>query len=562
MIAPPAGARSEFPPGTFTEYDLGTDDALEPVDRPRGRHTASVITGLITSYTEAMPEGMSRVAILGDPATRLGSLTEDECRRINAAIDLAERLRLPVEWFAVSSGARIAMDSGTENLDWVATVLRRIVRFTQAGGELNIIVTGVNVGAQSYWNAEATMLMHTRGILIMMSASAMVLTGKRALDASGGVSAEDNTGIGGVDRIMGPNGQAQYSAPTLASAYAILLRHYELSYVAPGEGAPRRRRTADPFDRDVRLAPHPAMPDSEFTTVGEIFSAEHNPDRKKPFDIRAVLRAVADTDCEPLERWSHWREAENAVVWDTRIGGIPVCLLGIESRPLARKGFIPSDGPPVWTPGTLFPQSSRKVARAISAASGNRPVVILANLSGFDGSPESMRRRQLEHGAEIGRAVTNFQGPIVFVVISRYHGGAFAVFSKRLNDNMEVAAVEGSYASVIGGTPAAAVVFDREVAARTEQDPQVAALREQLAAPGTGRTDALLHETRAGVRAAKRTEVAAEFDRIHDVKRALAVGSIDRIIPARELRPYVISALEGGLAGARHATPPDGWPLR
>ena len=87
----------------------------------------------------------------------------------------------------------------------------------------------------------------------------------------------------------------------------------------------------------------------------------------------------------------------------------------------------------------------------MNAATGNRPMVVLANLSGFDGSPESMRHWQLEYGAEIGRAVTNFRGPIVFVVISRYHGGAFVVFSKALNASMEVAAVEGSFASVIGG---------------------------------------------------------------------------------------------------------------
>ena len=52
------------------------------------------------------------------------------------------------------------------------------------------------------------MLLHTRGILVMTPDSAMVLTGKQALDYSGGVSAEDNFGIGGYDRIMGPNGQA------------------------------------------------------------------------------------------------------------------------------------------------------------------------------------------------------------------------------------------------------------------------------------------------------------------------------------------------------------------
>ena len=169
-------------------------------------------------------------------------------------------------------------------------------------------------------------------------------------------------------------------------------------------------------------------------------------------------------------------------MWDARLGGIPVCLLGIESRNLARRGFLPADGPASWTSGTLFPQSSRKVARAINAASGNRPLVVLANLSGFDGSPESMRRWQLEYGAEIGRAVTNFRGPIVFAVVSRYHGGAFVVFSKRLNDNLEIAAVEGSYASVIGGAPAAGVVFVREVETRTDADPRIVALRERVAA--------------------------------------------------------------------------------
>ncbi len=83
---------------------------------------------------------------------------------------------------------------------------------------------------------------------------------------------------------------------------------------------------------------------------------------------------------------------------------------------MPRRGFPPTDGPDTWTAGTLFPRSSKKTARAINAASGNRPLVVLANLSGFDGSPESMRKLQLEYGAEIGRAVVNFDGPIVFCV--------------------------------------------------------------------------------------------------------------------------------------------------
>ena len=460
------------PDGTLVEHDLDDTGVLVPVDRAPGLNTAGILVGVVTTPTELHPEGLTRVVLCGDPTKALGAVSEPECSRIIAAIDLAERMQVPVEWYALSAGARISMDSGTENMDWVAAGLKRIIEFTQGGGEINVVVAGINVGAQPYWNAEATMLMHTKGILVMTPDSAMVLTGKQSLDFSGGVSAEDNFGIGGYDRVMGPNGQAQYWAPDLAGAFGVLMAHYEHTYVVPGESRPRRASTTDPTDRDVSSFPHVSA-DSDFTTVGEIFSATHNPDRKKAFDIRTVMRALADQDHPTLERWAGMADADTAVVQDAHLGGHPVCLLGIESRPVPRRGFPPTDGPDTYTAGTLFPRSSKKAARAINAASGNRPLVVLANLSGFDGSPDSMRNLQLEYGAEIGRAIVNFDGPIVFCVISRYHGGAFVVFSKALNPNMTVLALEGSYASVIGGAPAAAVVFAGEVEKRTSADPRL-----------------------------------------------------------------------------------------
>ncbi len=545
--------------GEFIEHDLvagvGGDAAarprLAPVDRSAGRNCAGLVVGVVSTPTPRFPEGMRRVVLLGDPTKALGAVAEAECARVVAALDLAEHLGVPVEWFALSAGARISMDSGTENMDWVARALRRIVEFTQGGGEINVVVTGVNVGAQPYWNAEATMLMHTKGILVMTPDGAMVLTGKASLDYSGGVSAEDNFGIGGYDRVMGPNGQAQYWAVDLASAVDVLFAHYEHTYLAPGETTARTARSSDPVDRDVRSAPHNGDGAGEFTTIGDIFSASANPERKKPFDIRSLMRAVADTDHPVLERWAGMADADTAVVFDVHLGGRPVCLLGIESRPVARRGFPPTDGPDAWTAGTLFPRSSKKVARAINAASGSRPLVVLANLSGFDGSPESMRRLQLEYGAEIGRAVVDFAGPIVFCVVSRYHGGAFVVFSKALNDRMQVLAVEGSYASVIGGAPAAGVVFTAEVDTRTSADPRVRALERFLASAGEverARQRAELTELRAAVRAEKLREVAAEFDAVHSIERAVQVGSVDAIIPAEQLRPELVAAVERGLA--------------
>jgi acetyl/propionyl-CoA carboxylase alpha subunit/acetyl-CoA carboxylase carboxyltransferase component len=550
LTAPQARPDGDLPPGEFTELDLDADGQLVAVGRPHGQNSANIVAGIIRNFTVKYPEGMTRVVLLGDPSREVGSLAEPECRRILGAIDLATRLQVPIEWFALSAGAKISMASGTENMDWISRVLRGLIVFTQAGGEVNIVVTGINVGAQPYWNAEATMLMHTRGILIMMPESAMVLTGKTALDYSGSVSAEDNLGIGGYEHIMGPNGQAQYFGKDLREAVQILMRHYDYCYRAPGEPFPRRASTADPADRDIRAFPHGGGAGS-FATIGDVFSDEKNPGRKKPFEIRRVMLAVTDQDHPPLERWAGWRDAEIGVTWDAHIGGYPVSLLGFESRPVPRLGLVPADGPDQYTSGTLFPMASKKIARAVNAASGNRPLVILANLSGFDGSPESMRRRQLEYGAEIGRAVVNFKGPIIFTVVSRYHGGAFVVFSKALNPDMEVAALEGSYASVIGGAPAAAVVFARDVDARTRKDPRVIAADQALKAASEFQRPAMraqLDITTRSVRSEKLGEVADEFDRIHSVHRALEVGSLDRIIRAADLRPYLIDAIQRGMA--------------
>src|SRR5271166_6125121 len=95
---------------------------------------------------------------------------------------------------------------------------------------------------------------------------------------------------------------------------------------------------------------------------------------------------------------------------------------------------------------------------------------------------------------------------------------------------MEAAAVAGSYASVIGGAPAAAVVFAREVSVRTDNDPRVAGIRARLAADPVGPHAELRHKLAdAGrvVRAETLRQVADEFDSVHDIRRALRVGSVD-----------------------------------
>ena len=180
-------------------------------------------------------------------------------------------------------------------------------------------------------------------------------------------------------------------------------------------------------------------------------------------------------------------------------------------------------------------------------------MVVLANLAGFDGSPESLREWQLEFGAEIARAVVNFDGPIVFCVLSRYHGGAFVVFSQRLNPNLETVALQGARASVIGGAPAAAVVFAGEVERAAAGDERIRSLDGAIA-QAEGAERQRLRARRAAlweeVLAEKRREFAERFDRVHSIERAVRMGSVKAVVEPASLRSFLIEAVERGIRRA------------
>jgi hypothetical protein len=107
---------------------------------------------------------------------------------------------------------------------------------------------------------------------------------------------------------------------------------------------------------------------------------------------------------------------------------------------------------------------------------------------------------------------------------------------------------------VIGGAPAAAVVFSREVEKRTGADPRVRELEAEMAAAGgheKARLRARLREVTRAVHSEKLGQVADEYDGVHSVERARRVGSVHEIIPAARLRPHLIEAVEKGIAKER-----------
>ncbi|MBN2724300.1 MAG: biotin/lipoyl-binding protein [Deltaproteobacteria bacterium] len=535
--------------GKFLQYEILIDPSSGEQHffqmEERSNLNQSIVFGVLSIPVPSHPDGLERVVIISNPLKNMGSLSEEECRRIIAALELAEKKHLSVYWLPVSAGAKIDFNSGTENLDWTAKVLRKIVDFTENEGIIDILVAGVNVGAQSYFDAEATMINTTKGFLVMTQDGSMVLTGKRALDFSGAISAEDNLGIGGGERIMGPTGQAQALVDDLADGHHLLLEHASL--VIPNLNNINKILSKDSDSRDISSWPYPFEFNHSFSTVGAIFDETINPGRKRQFSVKPVMDATKDTDAPLIDRWSFIGDgAEGVFVWETRIGGIAVGFLGIDASSTPRIGVIPPDGPESWSPSTLFPRGSYKLARGINAFNGQMPLIIFANLSGFDGSPESLRKWQLVHGAEIGRAMVNFKGPVLLVVLSRYHGGAYVVFSTALNDSMEAVALKGSFASVIGGKAAANVVFASQTLRQIEKNPEVISIKKKInVAKGREKIilEAELIELRTRLNAELSNELAENFDTVHSVERAARVGSLKSVIEPSSLRQYIIDFL-------------------
>ena len=485
-----AAARRTSPPATFVEHDLDDDGRLVAGRSPAGDQPGGDRRRRCPQLHRAPPGGHGA----GDAA-----------RRSHARARLAGRAGVPADHRRARPrrGARRARSSGSRSPParrsrWTAaprtwTGSRRCCGGSSssrsAGGEINVVVAGINVGAQPYWNAEATMLMHTRG--------------HPRHDARQRDGADRQAGARLLGRRVG-RGQLRHRR---------LRAHHGPQRPGAVLGARPRRRVPHPAapttstptwrpasaSRGARTTSDPARPRRRRRArtphrVGPRARRRRLLRRDQPRPQEAVRHPLGDArgdrrDHPPLERWAGDARRRDR----RRLGRPPRRLAGRADRhrvaPARRAtGSSPRTAPSSGRRARCSRARRRRSPARSTRPAGAGPLVVLANLAGFDGSPESMREWQLEFGAEIGRAVVNFDGPIVFCVVSRYHGGAFVVFSQRLNENLEAVALEGAHASVIGGAPAAAVVFARDVeqAARTATRGSSRSTSGSSAAEGAG----------------------------------------------------------------------------
>ena len=246
-------------------------------------------------------------------------------------------------------------------------------------------------------------------------------------------------------------------------------------------------------------------------------------------------------------------EAEVAVAWDAHLGGWPVALLGIESRPGAAPWAGARRRPRPVDLGHAVPAGLQE-----DRPRDQRRVGSAGRWWCWPTSPGSTGRRSRcgacnsSTAPRSAAAIVNFDGPIAFCVISRFHGGAFVVFSRdaqreprverdrgllRLGDRRRARRRGRVHAR--GQSPDGRRPPDR--GARRANRAAQRAPSASICAPSATR---LWAEVRS--REARRVRGRVRRDPQHRARGRGRLGRADRR-PPRSCGPYLIDAVERGM---------------
>ena len=325
-------------------------------------------------------------------------------------------------------------------------------------------------------------------VLMVEQSSYMFITGPDVIKT---VTHEEVTkeALGGAATHNERSGVAHFACASEAAAIA--LTRELLGYLPSNnmEDPPRRPSVDDP----ARACPELAG----FVPV----------DSSKPYDIRAIIRAVADEGAF-LEVQEHW--ARNIVVGFCRIDGRSVGVVANQPLVLA---------------GCLDINASIKAARFVRMCDAfNVPLWTLVDVPGFLPGTDQEFGGIIRHGAKLLYAFTEATVPKVTLVTRKAYGGAYDVMaSKHIRADVNLAYPTAEVA-VMGAEGAVNIIYRRELEGAA--DP--AALRQQL--------------------------LGNYRDLFANPYKAAELGFIDQVILPEDTRKHVARAF-GLLRNKRQETP-------
>lgn len=313
------------------------------------------------------------------------------------------------------------------------------------------------------------------------------------------------------------------------------------------------------FVPDKRNSPVPISPSID-TWDRDI---DYMPPQRQPYDVRWMIAGKDDEDgFQPglfdkdsfVETLGGW--ARTVVVGRARLGGIPMGVIGVETRTV--ENITPADpaNPDSIEQvtneagGVWYPNSAFKTAQAINDFNYGEqlPLMILANWRGFSGGQRDMYNEVLKYGSFIVDALVKFEQPI-FVYIPPFgelRGGSWVVVDPTINPtSMEMYADVESRGGVLEPEGIVGIKYKKDMQLDTmaRLDPTYHALRKQLVENGLSKEETAEIKKKMTIREEQLlpvyAQISVQFADLHDRSgRMKAKGVIREALEWRNSRRF------------------------
>ncbi|ODQ82475.1 hypothetical protein BABINDRAFT_30653 [Babjeviella inositovora NRRL Y-12698] len=590
------------PADVFTYNELIVDDAgeLTEISREPGANATGMVGFKATAKTPEYPRGRQFIIVANDITFKIGSFGPQEDEYFNKVTEFARAQGIPRIYLSANSGARIGVaeellplyqvawkdaadqEKGFEYLylssegkaqlekngKAAAVSTERIVEGGEERHVIKAIIgsedglgveclkgSGLIAGATSraYKDIFTITLVTCRSVgigaylvrlgqrAIQIEGQPIILTGAPAINKLLGREVySSNLQLGGT-QIMYRNGVSHLTASDDLAGVEKIMEW--MSYIPAKRNMPVPiLESQDSWDRDVDYAPT----------------------RNAPYDVRWMIagRTLDDGTFESglfdkdsfQETLSGW--ARGVVVGRARLGGIPLGVIGVETRMV--ENLCPADpanpdstemmvqeAGQVWYPNSAF-----KTAQAINDFNHGEelPLMILANWRGFSGGQRDMYNEVLKYGSFIVDALVDYKQPIFIYIppTGELRGGSWVVVDPTINpEMMEMYADIESRAGVLEPEGMVGIKYKRDklLATMARLDKTYGALKAQVADASLSTEE---HSAVAAKLAAREhallpiySQVSVQFADLHDRSdRMLAKGVISKELEFASARRF------------------------
>ncbi|MBN1131529.1 MAG: acyl-CoA carboxylase subunit beta [Bacteroidales bacterium] len=465
---------------SFNEYDLFVEHEARDFGMDRKKlHGDGVITG--TGTVNGKP-----VCIFAQDFTVAGgSLGFMHARKITKIMDHALKMRTPLIGINDSGGARI--QEGVNSLAGYGEIFFRNTLNSGVIPQISVVL-GPCAGGAVYSPAL------TDFVFVVENISKMFITGPEVIKTVLGedISMEE---LGGARVQSEITGNAHFYASTEEECFKQIKRL--LSYIPWSNSEPLvHREVHEPLKK---------------YNISKIVPA----DKKQPYDVRDIIRAVTDGSdfFEIQESW-----AANIVIGFGTLNGKTM-------------GFVANQ--PLVLAGVLDVDSSDKAARFIRYCDAfNIPIITFVDLPGYLPGVAQEHAGVIRHGAKVLYAYSEATVPKITVILRKAYGGGYIAMNSRHLRADFVFAWPDAEIAVMGPEGAANIIFRKEI--EEAKDPEK--VRKQ--------------------------KVQEYIDKFANPYVAAAKGYIDAVIEPRETRSVLLHAVEVsgnktvGMPRKKHGIPP------